>query len=89
MSAERLGWLGVRTDRFKQMTALYRDLLGLEAFQIDERPKRSRSAERRPSVVRPDLTERAPDSDRFAGTSMRPAGFEPATRGLEVRRSVH
>ena len=32
MSAERLGWLGVRTDRFKQMTALYRDLLGLEGL---------------------------------------------------------
>jgi len=25
----------------------------------------------------------------FAGDSMRPAGFEPATRGLEVRRSVY
>jgi hypothetical protein len=26
---------------------------------------------------------------RFAGDSMRPGGFEPPTRGLEVRRSVH
>ena len=25
---------------------------------------------------------------RFAGSSTRPAGFEPATRGLEVRRSL-
>jgi hypothetical protein len=29
------------------------------------------------------------ESSRFAGTFMRPGGFEPPTRGLEVRRSVH
>ena len=28
-------------------------------------------------------------SGQFAGISMRPAGFEPATRGLEVRRFIH
>ena len=42
MSGERLGWLGVRTDRFEQMVALYRDLLELEAFQVDEASARFR-----------------------------------------------
>ena len=42
MSTERLGWLGVRTDRFEQMVALYRDLLELEAFHIDETSARFR-----------------------------------------------
>ena len=32
-----LGWLGVRTDAFEAMTALYRDVLGLTPFHADER----------------------------------------------------
>ena len=35
------------------------------------------------------VSEPALGNITFAGLSMRPAGFEPATRGLEVRRSVH
>jgi len=42
MSVHSLGWLGVRTDHFEQMVTLYRDLLGLEAFQIDETSARFR-----------------------------------------------
>lgn len=32
MSVHGLGWLGVRTDRFGQTVALYRDVVGLESF---------------------------------------------------------
>ena len=37
----------------------------------------------------PAIVERITGLCEFAGTSMRPAGFEPATRGLEVRRSIY
>ena len=36
MTVYGLGWLGVRTDRFGQTVALYRDALGLEPFHADE-----------------------------------------------------
>jgi hypothetical protein len=34
VSVHGLGWLGVRTDRFGQTVALYRDVLGLEPFRF-------------------------------------------------------
>jgi catechol 2,3-dioxygenase-like lactoylglutathione lyase family enzyme len=37
-----LGWLGVRTDRFGQTVALYRDVLGLEPFHADRASVRFR-----------------------------------------------
>ena len=37
-----LGWLGVRTDRFAETVALYRDVLGLEPFHADEASVRFR-----------------------------------------------
>jgi catechol 2,3-dioxygenase-like lactoylglutathione lyase family enzyme len=39
---ERLGWLGVRTERFAETVALYRDAFGLEPFQEDETSARFR-----------------------------------------------
>ena len=32
MNVQSLGWLGVRTTRFAEMTAFYRDVLGLECL---------------------------------------------------------
>jgi catechol 2,3-dioxygenase-like lactoylglutathione lyase family enzyme len=37
-----LGWLGVRTDRFEDTVALYRDVLGLVPFHEDEASARFR-----------------------------------------------
>jgi catechol 2,3-dioxygenase-like lactoylglutathione lyase family enzyme len=42
VSVYSLGWLGVRTDRFGQTVALYRDVLGLEPFHADETSVRFR-----------------------------------------------
>ena len=42
MTVQGLGWLGVRTDRFAETVALYRDVLGLEPFRSDEASVRFR-----------------------------------------------
>lgn len=42
MSVDGLGWLGVRTDRFEETVSFYRDLLGLDAFRVDETSVRFR-----------------------------------------------
>jgi catechol 2,3-dioxygenase-like lactoylglutathione lyase family enzyme len=42
VSVHGLGWLGVRTDRFDETVALYRDVLGLEPFHADEASVRFR-----------------------------------------------
>jgi catechol 2,3-dioxygenase-like lactoylglutathione lyase family enzyme len=42
MTVRGLGWLGVRTERFEQTVALFRDLLGLDPFQVDDASVRFR-----------------------------------------------
>ena len=42
MSLHRLGWLGVRTERFEEMQSLFGELLGLEPFQVDDSSARYR-----------------------------------------------
>ena len=42
MSVDGLGWLGVRTDRFEETVGFYRDVLGLEAFLVDDESVRFR-----------------------------------------------
>lgn len=39
---QRLGWLGLRTERFEETVSLYRDVLGLEPFQADTESVRFR-----------------------------------------------
>jgi catechol 2,3-dioxygenase-like lactoylglutathione lyase family enzyme len=36
VSLQRLGWLGVRTDRFDEMKSLFEDMFALEPFQVDD-----------------------------------------------------
>ena len=42
MSLHRLGWLGVRTERFDEMVALFEDALELVPFQADDASARYR-----------------------------------------------
>lgn len=42
MSVQRLGWLGVRTDRFEEMRSLFGEVLELEPFQVDDTSARYR-----------------------------------------------
>lgn len=42
---QRLGWLGVRTERFEETVSLYRDLLGLEPYHADGTSVRFRLAD--------------------------------------------
>lgn len=42
MKVNGLIWLGVKTTQFEAMTALYRDLKGLEPLQKDEASQRFR-----------------------------------------------
>ena len=42
MSVQGLGWLGVRTERFEETVSFYRDVLGLDAFRVDETSVRFR-----------------------------------------------
>ena len=42
MSLHRLGWLGVRTERFAEMVALLEDALALEPFHADDESARYR-----------------------------------------------
>jgi catechol 2,3-dioxygenase-like lactoylglutathione lyase family enzyme len=42
MRVDGLGWLGVRTDRFEETVSLYRDLLALDPFHVDETSVRFR-----------------------------------------------
>ena len=42
MSLHRLGWLGVRTERFDEMVALFEDAFELVPFQADDASARYR-----------------------------------------------
>ncbi len=42
MSLHRLGWLGVRTERFAEMVSLLEEAFELEAFQVDDTSARYR-----------------------------------------------
>jgi catechol 2,3-dioxygenase-like lactoylglutathione lyase family enzyme len=61
----RLGWLGVRTERFEETVSLYRDVLGLEPFRADAGSARFRLADGTElHVYGP-----ADDDHRFFGTA--------------------
>jgi catechol 2,3-dioxygenase-like lactoylglutathione lyase family enzyme len=45
MKVTSLGWLGVRTSRFAEMTAFYRDVLGLECLAVGPDQARFRLAD--------------------------------------------
>ncbi len=42
MKLEGLGWLGVRTERFEETVALYRDVMGLRPYAEDAESARFR-----------------------------------------------